>query len=180
MAGRPEMQRRLARMSDDAETILEWFEQGVPMDRIAMRLTDKYEENISSRLVSMWANSEKYAPLVGQARARAADHLAESNLSRAADLTDRVKVGIADRDDIAAERHLADQSKWLAGVWNKDKYAPQTGSNVTVNVGEIHLNSLRSQPAVAAARPASLLRELGEDAEDVEPVDVPQTLADLL
>jgi hypothetical protein len=180
MAGKPLTQERLALMDADAVFIYELFADGKPHDRIALVLTDKYEMNVPRQLLANWANSEKHRANVAQARARAADHLAESNLSGAEDLSDRVKVGLADRDDIAAERHLADQRKWIAGVWNKEKYAPQQGANVSINIGEVHLASLRSQPAVAASRPSELLAFDRDNVTDVEAHEVPQTLADLL
>jgi hypothetical protein len=180
MAGSPDKNRRLAMLDADFDEIAEMYEQGIAQDRIAMRLSDKYGENISRALLSQWANKDENSIRLARARRQAADNLAEGTVDRAFDLADRVKVGLADRDDIAAERHLAEQSRWIAGVWNKDKYAPQNGVNVSVNVGAIHLDSLRSQPAVAASRPSELLAFDRDDVTDVEVHEVPQTLADLL
>jgi hypothetical protein len=180
MAGKPLQTERLAMLDANADYILELFEAGESMKRIAMRVSDKLEEPISESLIGRWSQKAENAQRVTDARVRAADAKAEHVVESAETLVRNVRLGLADRDDIAATRHEAETQRWIAGVWNRDKYGQQTAAQVTVNVGAIHLDSLRQAPAVAAARPPELAAfdVVDVEAREVEPA--PRTLADLL
>lgn len=178
MAGKPDTARRMALLRECDADILELMEQGESMRRIAVRITDKLEEPISEAMIGRWCQEAGNEERCARARERAANHKAESVVDRAEDLARDVKLGVAGKEDIAAERHLAEQQRWIAGVWNK-RYAAQTGAQVQINVGAIHLNALRAAPAVVAERPAHLALFDKDQADDVEYVEQPVSKADL-
>lgn len=159
MAGQPWTLERLAMLDANADIILEWLSEGASMQTISVRISDKLQVTIPHTLVGRWTQSEKWAPEVARSRARAADSFAENVVDRADMLARDVAIGAKGRDDIAAERHLADSKKWIAGIWNQ-KYAPQTAASVTVNVGAVHLDSLRTM--ALPAKPDALDVEFRE------------------
>lgn len=173
MAGQPETQRRMKLLDDESAEILEQLEQGESMRRIAVRITDKLEEPISEALIGRWLQLPANEALAIRARERAANSRAERVLDRTDELVTHVALGIKGRDDIAAVREANAVDQWIAGIWNRNKYAQQNGVAVTVNVANVHLDSLRQAPAVAAHRPPELL---AFDAEDVAYVDVAPVL----
>ncbi len=171
MAGKPEQQRRLALLSepDNAEFILELAEQGESLQRISMRLTDKLQEPISYAMLSRWAQQPGNAELVARARTRAADAKAETVVDRSSELVRNVALGLMGRDDIAAARVANDADQWIAGVWNRPKYAQQNGVSVAVNIGAVHLDSLRQGAVLLPSRPPELLA-FDQGVTDVEPL----------
>ena len=161
----------------DEDAVIEMIASGQSLERIALRLTDKYETHIPRPLLAQWADSdENRCRRIADARARAADAKAEGAVDRATDLVRDVALGLKGKEDIAAAKLANDMDKWIAGVWNRDKYGEQTSAAVTVNVTTLHLDSLR---AIAAPdRPAELGHGRAKlvDVTDVEAI----TLSDLL
>src|SRR5579863_3127663 len=168
MAGKPETTRRLAVLNEpeNADYIFERIEGGEPLDRVAMRLSDKLNEHISRKLLSDWLDQPENKGRFADALTRAGTCKAEQVVSDAEALVRNVALGLMGRDDVAAARLAADANKWIAGIWNKE-YAPQTGAQVTLNIGEVHMASLRQAPSLMPPRPREL--EIF-DVEDVEPV----------
>lgn len=163
MAGTPIQAERMAMLNANADYIFELLEQGDSLKTISVRLSDKLMEPISHALVGKWAQRAENEQRVSRARAVAADHRAESVVDRSHELVRDVALGLKGRDDIAAVRIANDADQWIAGVWNK-RYAPQTGAQVQVNIGAVHLDSLRAA-SVEPPRPAEL------DAFDATDVD---------
>jgi hypothetical protein len=127
----------------------------------------KLQEPISYAMLGRWCQQPANEQIVARARTRAADAKAESVMDRSTDLVRNVALGLMGRDDIAAARVANEADQWIAGVWNRPKYAQQNAAQVTVNVGAIHLDSLRQQADTLPPRP----RELQAfDVTDVEPV----------
>lgn len=180
MAGKPFTAERLEALDAIADDVLEMVEKGESMRRIALRLTDKLEMHISERVLMLWADTDQRRAAFAGARARAADAKAEGAVDRATDLVRDVALGLKGKEDIAAAKLASDMDKWIAGVWNREKYGEQTAAGVTINVTSLHLDSLRMLEA--PARPAELAHgraRLVEQTADVVDV-VPTQLSDLI
>ena len=177
MAGKPFTQERLEAMDTIADDILEMVSKGESMRRIALRLTDKLEMHISERVLMLWADTDERRGAFAQARARAADSKAEGAVDRATDLVRDVALGLKGKEDIAAAKLANDTDKWIAGVWNREKYGEQNAAAVTINVTSLHLDSLRMLEA--PARPAELAHGRARLVGDVVDV-VPTQLSDLI
>ena len=176
MAGKPFTVERLEALDTIADDVFEMVEKGDSMRRIALRLTDKLEMHISERVLMLWADTDERRTAFAQARARAADAKAEGTVDRATDLVRDVALGLKGKEDIAATKLASEMDKWIAGVWNRERYGEQSAASVTVNVTSLHLDSLRV--AAAPERPAELGHGRAKlvDVTDVEAI----TLSDLL
>lgn len=177
MAGQPFTQDRKAMLDIDEDAVIDLIASGQSLERIALRLTDKYETHIPRPLLAQWADSdENRRRRIADARARAADAKAEGAVDRATDLVRDVALGLKGKDDIAAAKLANDTDKWIAGVWNRERYGEQNAAAVTINVTSLHLDSLRMLEA--PTRPAELGHGRAKlmDVTDVEPL----TLSDLL
>lgn len=181
MAGQPERRAWHERITAEyGAFILECLERGDSFRAVNVRIKDKYEEQIGEATLRRWADQDENRQAVAQARARAADAKAEGAVDRATDLVRDVALGLRDKNDIAAAKLANDTDKWIAGVWNREKYGEQTAASVTVNVTSLHLDSLRMLEA--PARPAELAHgraRLVDQAADVVDV-VPTQLSDLI
>ena len=176
MAGKPFTTERLEAMDAIADDIIEMVAKGESMRRIALRLTDKLEMHVSERVLMLWADTDERRGAFAQARARAADSKAEGAVDRATDLVRDVALGLRGKEDIAAAKLANETDRWIAGVWNRERYGEQTAAGVTINVTTLHLDSLRV--AAAPERPAELGHGRAKlvDVTDVEAI----TLSDLL
>ena len=176
MAGKPFTTERLEAMDAIADDIIEMVAKGESMRRIALRLTDKLEMHVSERVLMLWADTDERRGAFAQARARAADSKAEGAVDRATDLVRDVALGLRGKEDIAAAKLANETDRWIAGVWNRERYGEQTAAGVTINVTTLHLDSLRV--AAAPERPA----ELGHGrAKLMDVTDVtPTQLSDLI
>lgn len=174
MAGQPERRAWHQRISAEyGEFILECLERGDSFRAINVRIKDKYEEQVGEATLRRWADQDENRQAVAQARARAADAKAEGAVDRATDLVRDVALGLRDKNDIAAAKLASDMDKWIAGVWNRDKYGEQTQAGVTINVTSLHLDSLRTLET--PSRPAELghgRAKLMGDVVDVEPTQL--------
>ena len=177
MPGQPFTQDRLAMLDIDEDAVIEMIASGQSLERIALRLTDKYETHIPRPLLAQWADrDDNRRRRIADARARAADCKAEGAVDRATDLVRDVALGLRGKEDIAAAKLANETDRWIAGVWNREKYGEQTQAGVTINVTTLHLDSLRV--AAAPERPAELGHGRAKlvDVTDVEAI----TLSDLL
>lgn len=154
MAGKPFTAERLEALDGIADDVLELVEKGDSLRRIALRLTDKLEMHISERVLMLWADTDERRNAFAAARARGADARAEGAVDRAQDLVRDVALGLRGKEDIQAAKLASDMDRWIAGVWNREKYGEQTQAGVTINVTTLHLDSLRV--AAAPERPAEL------------------------
>lgn len=183
MAGQPERKAWHQRISAEyGAFILECLERGDSFRAVNVRIKDKYEENIGEATLRRWADQDENRQAVAQARTRAADAKAEGAVDRATDLVRDVALGLKGKEDIAATKLASEMDKWIAGVWNRERYGEQSAASVTVNVTSLHLDSLRVLQA--PERPAELghgRAKLMGAADVVDVVDVvPTQLSDLI
>lgn len=177
MAGQPERRAWHQRISAEyGEFILECLERGDSFRAVNVRIKDKYEEHVGEATLRRWADQDENRQAVAQARARAADAKAEGAVDRANGVVVGVAAGLMGKDDIAAAKLANDTDRWIAGVWNRERYGEQNAAAVTINVTSLHLDSLRT--IEAPARPA----ELGHGrAKLMDVTDVtPTQLSDLI
>lgn len=174
MAGKPVQTTWEHRIDAIADDIVGWLEGGMSWKTINVRIIDKHEMHIGEASLRRWANSsDNRIALVARARAIGADTVAERTVDNAHDLVRDVALGLKGKEDIAAERVAQDSDRWIAGIWNKERYGQQTQAAVTVNIGTLHLDSLRS--VAVPDRPM-----VASDVVDVEATLVPTSIADLL
>lgn len=166
MAGTPIKAEKLASLDLHEEEILLALENGKTLQQIAKVM------GVGRSTLMRWCSVETRAAKCSSARATAADALADSVQHEAAELVRDVRIGTAGRDDVAAVKLKHENDKWLAGVWNKDKYGAETKASVVVNLGVMHLDSLRQ--VMKGPTPA-----IDVEATEVQPAK-PITLADLL
>ena len=176
MAGKPFTAERLEWLDANADAVMEMVANGDSMRRIALRLTDKAEMHFSERVLMLWADTDERRSAFAAARAQAADSKAEGAVDRSTDLVRDVALGLKGKEDIAAAKLANDTDRWIAGVWNRERYGEQSAAAVTINVTSLHLDSLRT--IQAPERPAELGHGRAKlvDVQDVEAI----TLSDLL
>ena len=104
---------------------------------------------VSRKFLSEFLNKDPEQKIaLKQARKMKAETLADQALQ----LVDAVE---ENPNAISKAREQASIRKWLAGVHDPDTYG-QKQANVTINVGDLHLDALRHAPAI------------NQDAEDAE------------
>lgn len=115
------------------EFVYEWIVDGGTLTSLADDL------NISRGFVSRKLNAnDAYRKALEEARRDAADTMAEENLR----IADAMSASDTTMVQVAAGREQIKVRQWLAGVYNADKFAPK-GNNVTINIGDMHLDALR-------------------------------------
>lgn len=177
MAGSPQKREQRERLDAAEDEIIELLATTATLNEIASRY------GVSRGVLSRWMEHERRADACARARARAADAIAERAVERAQETYNRAGLGFADKVEVAAAKLATDVDRWIAGIWNRDKYGEQRGA-VTVNLAVLHLDALR-QPT-AALRPAERAVEALPDVTDVEALPVadaapqPVRLEDLL
>lgn len=80
----------------------------------------------------------EYAAALAKARAEAADALVEQGLEMVDGLS-----GASSPTEIAATREKVQWRKFMAGSMNQDRYGTRPQSNVTLSIGDLHLDALR-------------------------------------
>lgn len=115
------------------EFVYEWIVGGGTLTSLAEDL--QLNRGYVSRKLN--ANAE-YRKVLDEARRDAAHAMADESLQIAENMgrTDTTMV------QVAAGREQIKVRQWLAGVYNADKFAPK-GNNVTINIGDMHLDALR-------------------------------------
>lgn len=115
------------------EFVYEWIVGGGTLSSLAEDL------QISRGFVSRKLNANpEYRRALDDARRDAAYTMADESLEIAENMgrTDTTMV------QVAAGREQIKVRQWLAGVYNADRFAPK-GNNVTINIGDMHLDALR-------------------------------------
>ena len=80
----------------------------------------------------------EYAAALAKARGEAADALVEQGLEMVDGLS-----GASSPTEIAATREKVQWRKFMAGSMNQDRYGTRPQSNVTLSIGDLHLDALR-------------------------------------
>ncbi|HJQ13064.1 MAG TPA: hypothetical protein VJ840_18675 [Gemmatimonadaceae bacterium] len=163
-----------------ADDIEQWLTEGQSIRSISVRCSDKCETLIPEPVLTRWLDTDERRAMLTRARTRAADRKAEGAVDRSTDLVRDVALGLRGKEDIAAAKLANDTDRWIAGVWNRERYGEQTAAGVTINVTTLHLDSLRV--AAAPERPGELghgRAKLMGDVVDVEAKPV-ISLSDLL
>lgn len=91
-----------------------------------------------------WLDAPERADAFIRARARAADHLAHEAL----EIADGAGGGDG---DVSRDRLRVDTRKWLAGKWNAQQYGDSKGAQVTINLGDLHLQAVKAIKPVHGA-----------------------------
>jgi AraC-like DNA-binding protein len=82
--------------------------------------------------------NEEYRKILQDARVEAADALVEEGLSMVDELT-----GDSTNNEISATREKVNYRKFMAGALNQAKYGTRPQNNITLNIGDMHLDALR-------------------------------------
>ena len=80
----------------------------------------------------------EYAAALTKARGEAADALVEQGLEMVDGLS-----GASSPTEIAATREKVQWRKFMAGSMNQDRYGTRPQNNVTLSIGDLHLDALR-------------------------------------
>ena len=110
----------------------------------------------------------EYKVALEGAREEAADALVEQGLEMVDELN-----GDSSSNEIAATREKVNFRKFMAGSMNQNKYGTRPQSNVTISIGDMHLDALRKVNSQMAAidaedreREASAIDATYEDVSD--------------
>jgi hypothetical protein len=139
MAGSPQKRAKLEMLDAIEETIFAKLEDGKSLADIAV------DSGCSRPFLMRWITyTDARETRYNKARQTAAHALADDIQSDATNTFKRAIDGRANKVEVAAAKLKSDTQKWLAGRWN-DKYAENTGNNVSVNLdmGAAFLNVLR-------------------------------------
>ena len=88
----------------------------------------------------------EYKAALEGAREEAADALVEQGLEMVDELS-----GDSSSNEIAATREKVNFRKFMAGSMNQNKYGTRPQSNVTISIGDMHLDALRKVNSELAA-----------------------------
>lgn len=123
------------------EFVYEWIVGGGTLSSLAEDL------QINRGFVSRKLNADAaYRKALEDGRRDAAFTMADESMEIAENMgrTDTTMV------QVAAGREQIKVRQWLAGVYNADRFAPK-GNNVTINIGDMHLDALRKVRDVTPA-----------------------------
>ena len=150
MAGTPKKHNDLVRLEVEpelGEQVLALMAEGKQMARICAAT------GLSKRAILDWLDSDpERAAAASRARTRAAHVLAGETLE-IADEAD------ADHPGEWQKAKLRIQARtWVAERWGRQTYgAPSAQANVTINLGSMHLDALRSRTVGPAEEPAGII-----------------------
>lgn len=130
MAGKPKVKQDLARLTAMEEAVFDALARGESQEAIRAQF------NVSRTAWERWMGSEAGSALYARARASAAHVLAEEVIQIADNVAE-------DSAAVSKGKLRADSRKWLASVWNREGYGEQHGPLVNIDLGSLHLNSLR-------------------------------------
>ena len=143
MAGKALQKKILNDVSENggADWLYEQIASGVTLNDIAKQ----YE--CSRGYVSRSLNSvPEYKKVLESAREDAADALVEEGK----DMVDQLGAN-STTNEIAATREKVNFRKFMAGSLNQNKYGTRPQSNVTISIGDMHLDALRKVNSQMAA-----------------------------
>jgi DNA-binding transcriptional ArsR family regulator len=151
MAGRPLKKKMLSRLADlaasDGLTLAEYVYDFIAGGRTLTDLAGYL--GVSRSYASRHLNElPEVREALSRARMECADAIAEQSLRLSDDLAERMDRG----EEVGTERIglLREQNsvrKWLAAVANPEKYG-KNDSQVTINIGDLHLDALRKSRMV--------------------------------
>lgn len=135
MAGKA-LRRRI--LSDvEANGGADWLFDQIASGMTMTKLAEHYGCTRSYVSRALNAN-EEYKRALEQARAEAADALVEEGLH----MVDQLD-GNSTSNEIAATREKVNWRKFMAGSYNQNKYGTRPQTNVTLSIGDLHLDALR-------------------------------------
>lgn len=138
MAGTPKRHNDLVRLDVEPElgqTVLAMMGEGKQLARICETT------GLSKRAIMDWLESDaERAAAATRARTRAAHALADETIE-IADNADADHPG-----ELQKAKHRIQARQWAAERWNRKEYgAPNQKAEVTINLGSMHLDALRSR-----------------------------------
>ena len=143
MAGKALRKRILTDISNSggADWLFDQVASGITVAEIARQY------GCTRSYVSRAINSvPEYKAAIEGAREEAADALVEQGL----EMVDRLD-GDSSTNEIAATREKVNFRKFMAGSMNQNKYGTRPQSNVTISIGDMHLDALRKVNSELAA-----------------------------
>ena len=135
MAGKALRKRILTEVASNggADWLFDQIASGVTVAELARQY------GCTRSYVSRSLNSvPEYAAALTKARGEAADALVEQGLEMVDGLS-----GASTPTEIAATREKVQWRKFMAGSMNQERYGTRPQSNVTLSIGDLHLDALR-------------------------------------
>ena len=135
MAGKALRKRILTEVASNggADWLFDQIASGVTVAELARQY------GCTRSYVSRSLNSvPEYAAALSKARGEAADALVEQGLEMVDELS-----GASSPTEIAATREKVQWRKFMAGSMNQERYGTRPQSNVTLSIGDLHLDALR-------------------------------------
>jgi len=135
MAGKALRKRILTEVASNggADWLFDQIASGVTVAELARQY------GCTRSYVSRSLNSvPEYAAALTKARGEAADALVEQGLEMVDGLS-----GASSPTEIAATHEKVQWRKFMAGSMNQDRYGTRPQSNVTLSIGDLHLDALR-------------------------------------
>ena len=135
MAGKALRKRILTEVASNggADWLFDQIASGVTVAELARQY------GCTRSYVSRSLNSvPEYAAALSKARGEAADALVEQGLEMVDGLS-----GASSPSEIAATREKVQWRKFMAGSMNQERYGTRPQSNVTLSIGDLHLDALR-------------------------------------
>jgi len=135
MAGKALRKRILTEVASNggADWLFDQIASGVTVAELARQY------GCTRSYVSRSLNSvPEYAAALTKARGEAADALVEQGLEMVDELS-----GASSPTEIAATREKVQWRKFMAGSMNQDRYGTRPQNNVTLSIGDLHLDALR-------------------------------------
>jgi len=165
MAGKALKKKILTEIADNGGA--EWLHDQIASGITVAELARQY--GCTRSYVSRSINSiPEYKTAMEGAREEAADALVEQGL----EMVDKLD-GSSTSNEIAATREKVNFRKFMAGSMNQNKYGTRPQSNVTISIGDMHLDALRKVNSQMAAidaedreREASTIDATYEDVSD--------------
>jgi len=165
MAGKALKKKILTEIADNGGA--DWLYDQIASGITVAELARQY--GCTRSYVSRAINSiPEYKTAMEGAREEAADALVEQGLEMVDGLS-----ALSTSNEIAATREKVNFRKFMAGSLNQNKYGTRPQSNVTISIGEMHLDALRKVNSQMAAidaedreREASTIDATYEDITD--------------
>ena len=135
MAGKALRKRILTEVASNggADWLFDQIASGITVAELARQY------GCTRSYVSRSLNSvPEYAAALSKARGEAADALVEQGLEMVDGLS-----GASSPTEIAATREKVQWRKFMAGSMNQERYGTRPQSNVTLSIGDLHLDALR-------------------------------------
>ena len=162
MAGKALKKRILKDVADNGG--VDWLYDQIASGVTVAELARRYECSRSYISRALNENPE-YKVALASAREDAADALVEQGL----EMVDKLN-GDSTTNEIAATREKVNWRKFMAGSFNQGRYGTRPQTNVTLSIGDLHLDALRkvnSQMAEIEAEDRAREQAIDADFKDV-------------